>query len=431
MKFSDIVKRSARNLRHAKTRTLLTAAALAVGGFTLTITLAAATGARQYTSRLISSNFDPSSLTVARDSSLFNGNTGDNGPQPYDSSLTNLGGAFYVKQLTDADLAKLRAIPGVQSVSPSYQVMAQYITRPMPNNDKKYTGAVADFETTARPNAAAGAIPDSIQPGQALLPEQYVNLLGFSSDGAAVGQQIIVQMVQNNGKILDKLFTVTAVTTKPATSLGASSDNILVAQNDAQALDDFVKGDTIQAHKYLTVTAKVSNGTNKQTLDNVKNLIQKAGYAAESVEDTQKFLDQIINILQAIILVFGAITLIASFFGVVNTQYISVLERTREIGLMKALGMSRKTVSRLFIVEATWIGFLGALLGSVLAIVAGMALNPWVSKKLHFGSDRLLVFEPGQIILLIIFLMLVTTVAGLLPARKAAKLDPIEALRTE
>jgi ABC-type antimicrobial peptide transport system permease subunit len=58
-------------------------------------------------------------------------------------------------------------------------------------------------------------------------------------------------------------------------------------------------------------------------------------------------------------------------------------------------------------------------------------LNPWLSRKLNFGSDRLLVFEPKQIALLVIFLMFVTTIAGLLPARKASKLDPIEALRTE
>jgi putative ABC transport system permease protein len=131
------------------------------------------------------------------------------------------------------------------------------------------------------------------------------------------------------------------------------------------------------------------------------------------------------------VLGFGVITLIASFFGVVNTQYISVLERTREIGLMKALGMSRRSVSLLFIIEATWIGFLGALLGSVLAVVAGSLLNPWISRKLSFGGEHLLIFKPSQIILLIAFLMLITTVAGLLPARKASRLDPIEALRTD
>ena len=75
--------------------------------------------------------------------------------------------------------------------------------------------------------------------------------------------------------------------------------------------------------------------------------------------------------------------------------------------------------------------FLGFLAGTAGAYGLGTALNPWLSRKLDFGSDRLLVFKPLQLAMLIVFLMLITTFAGLLPARKASKLDPIEALRTE
>jgi len=130
--------------------------------------------------------------------------------------------------------------------------------------------------------------------------------------------------------------------------------------------------------------------------------------------------------------VFGLITVVASVFGVVNTQYISVLERTREIGLTKALGMPSRGVSRLFMIEATWIGFLGGLLGVLAGLALGLAVNPWITSKLDLGAgNSLLIFQPLQLILLILALMLVATIAGLLPARKAAKLDPIEALRTE
>jgi putative ABC transport system permease protein len=99
---------------------------------------------------------------------------------------------------------------------------------------------------------------------------------------------------------------------------------------------------------------------------------------------------------------------------------------------MKALGMRRRDISRLFRVEAAWIGLLGGALGSGLAFALGTLLNPWITKTVDLGAgNRLLVFQLLPIIALVVGLMLVAIFAGILPARKAGKLDPVEALRTE
>src|ERR1044072_3757893 len=123
MKFIDILKRSGRNLKQAKVRTLLTASAIAVGGFTLTITLAAATGARQYADRLIKANANPNAIVVAKDESLFG--TGSTKPQEYSSDLANIYGAP-MKQLSTKDIEKLKGIAHVQSVQQEYNLSAQY-----------------------------------------------------------------------------------------------------------------------------------------------------------------------------------------------------------------------------------------------------------------------------------------------------------------
>lgn len=431
MKFSDVLRRSGRNLRQAKARTLLTALALAVGGFTLTITLAGANGAKAYSARLVNANLDPSSLIVVKDKSLLSSNGApDSTPMEYDDSLTSLGAqSALVKELSESDAAKIRAIPGVDDVLVFYAANPQFVTGP---NDKRYTVRTKSYDPRITHNFLAGNLHGDVPPGSVLLPNDYVRLLGFTSARDAVGQTVTMQLRRLTGETEKRQFRVAAVWQAPATLVDITGkDDMLLSQADAQSVYGYINAGTTNAGRFISLTAHIADGTDKATLDAAKQRINRAGYAALSAQDTQALISQIINVLQIIIIVFGIITLVASFFGVVNTQYISVLERTSEIGLMKALGMSRSVVNKLFVLEATWIGFLGAVLGSGGAILVGLLINPWLSRKLNFGKDHLLIFKPWQIIGLIIFLMLITTLAGLLPARKAAKLDPIEALRAE
>jgi ABC-type lipoprotein export system ATPase subunit/ABC-type antimicrobial peptide transport system permease subunit len=459
---TDLVRRSSRSLKSAKARTILTALAISVGGFTLVLTLAAGNGLRKYTDSLVSSNFDPAELIVGRDREISNNDAPKDTPQEYDETVGVVQGgggqnSFQFKRVTDSDVADLRSNNNIEQVRELYSLSVRYITR---EGQKRYTGGAEAYNQAQRPQLEYGELPSTgdIQKGSVLLPNTYLSPLGFENAEQAIGKEISITVQQpfsitdlqknfaNAGTVdLTKIDTsafkpvektvnykIIGVSKKAATSLSFGVMPVIISGSDARELYDYTVKGTADYGKYLYVFARVKDGKDDTKLQAVKSELESKGYFVQTTKDIQKTITQFVNILQAMVGVFGMITVIASVFGVVNTQYISVLERTREIGMMKALGMSRSSIYRLFKYEAAWIGFIGGLLGIGLGFIVGKLTNPWLTKKLDLGDgNSLLIFNIWQILILIIVLIMVAALAGLLPARKAAKLDPVEALRTE
>jgi putative ABC transport system permease protein len=447
MFISDVIRRSGRSLKSAKLRTILTALAIAVGGFTLTMTLAAGNGIREYTDRLVASNFDPSELIVGRDKEVENDGAPLTEPKEYDESVSSLqlgnNSSLQIKQVTDEDVVQLKSLPFVEQVRENYQLLPRYITR---DGQKKFTLSAQAYVPSQKPELESGELPQSsdISAGDIVIPSAYLEPLGFSSAQDAIGKTVQVNIqepfTQNSqpqglerqlqDKTLD--FNVVAVTKRSPTSIEFGALPVLFSNSDSREIYDFTTKGTANYGKYIFVFAKIKDGNDQAQLQAAQNKLKDLGYYTQSSKDIQQSITQIVNILQALVAVFGVVTLVASVFGIVNTQYISVLERTREIGLMKALGMRKRDVGRLFRFEAAWIGFLGGAIGTISALAVGLPLNPWITKQLNLGEgNSLLVFNAVQMIALVIVLMLVAMIAGYLPSRKAAKLDPIEALRTE
>ncbi len=457
MTFSDIVRRSGRSLRSAKARTILTSLAIAVGGFTLTATLAAGNGVRNYTDQLVKNNFDPAEILVGRDKEISNTGAPLTEPKEYDESFASMsvgdGGSLQLKQVTDEDVASLRALPYVEQVRENYQLLPRYITR---EGQKRYAVTGEAYNPAQKPEVKVGNVPTSgdLAAGTIGMPEGYVSVLGFSSPEDAIGKKVTLNIQKpfadtsaaevleflKEGKDpstlaperIDMEFTVGAVTKRAATSISFGALPVLFSSKDAREIYNYTTKGTSTYGKYIYVYAHIKDGNDDKNIKAAQEDLKTKGYFTQSSKDIQKQITQVVNILQILVGVFGMITVVASIFGIVNTQYISVLERTREIGLMKALGMRSRDVRSLFMLEAGWIGFLGGFIGAVIALLVGLPLNPWITKKLDLGEgNSLLIFRPLQILALIAALVLVAMVAGYLPARKAAKLDPIEALRTE
>jgi putative ABC transport system permease protein len=457
MKTLDIIRRAGRSLGNAKTRTILTSLAIAVGAFTIAISLAAGEGAREYPNKLIGSNVNPQVLFVVKDKALFSGTT-STGLTTYDANSGTTPRGITIKEMTQADVDKLTARKDVENVTPIYSPKAKYVT--FEGSDQKFSADVSSYDTTIINTAVNGVLPklgDQLGTDDVVLPNTFADtlvaqkvvmnaqdLIGkhvvMTISAASVqptadqvttafatgGQAAVIALTQPKSE--DITLKIVALTKQSATAL-TGSNAFQISTTQARHIAEYTTQGTDAYQKYVGVTMLAKPGVDPAT---VKADLESEGYAPQTAKDLQSLIFTIVNTLQGIVLGFGVIALIASVFGIVNTQYISVLERTREIGLMKALGMRGRHVSRLFQFEAAWIGFLGGTIGTVIAVVAGTLLNPTITKALALGDGTyILIFQPIPIVAMIIGLMIIAMLAGYFPARKAAKLDPIEALRTE
>jgi putative ABC transport system permease protein len=278
------------------------------------------------------------------------------------------------------------------------------------------------------PEVVAGRKMDSDEPGHITLSTSLLEQMDIDDYQALIEKEVELVLHAPRGDTAAFPLTVVGVLDdRRGVRLGFSDQLALKSwwYSDPELLET-------QGYDALTVrTTSLSAAT--RLLDD----LEEQGFEVRSMKMTLDMANRGILIMQAMLGSVGLVALLVASLGIANTMIMAVYERTKEIGILKAVGAAPRQIRRLFIIEASLIGLIGGVTGTVGGWLLGLGLNrlivaimAWqeitIPQNIHFFA-----VSWWLVALALVFATVVGLLAGLYPAARAARLDPLEALRYE
>jgi putative ABC transport system permease protein len=436
MKLRDMTELAVRNLREAKFRNSLTTLGVAVGVASLVAMLSLGVGLQQLaTSRLTKSGLFDSVFVTPK----FNMRGGPPGAAAQSETP---------RLLDEEARTEISKLPNVIEVFPQIRFPTE-----VRFNEKPYPTVVAGMPQSSQQSGAFDGMKGNFFSGEsadeAILQIEFAKEL--SPDTASlVGKTLSIRYAERKAledgsggfSIVPKerqLKIIGIVETEPASGFGGfGNGRLLIPLGVAQSLRatqindlrDAVRGGPAKpTYASLTVRAKSTS-----SVDAIEESIKKMGFGAFSLLDASKSLKIFFGVFDLILGLFASLALAVATLGIVNTLVMAILERRREIGVLKALGASDGDVKTLFFFEAGVMGFLGGIGGVIFGWLIGRALNLATNiylKRRDLPSIEISSVPVWLVFIAIVFAVIISLAAGLYPASRASKLNPVEALRYE
>ncbi len=456
MKAYDLLELAGRNLRESKLRNSLTTLGIAVGVASLVAMLSLGIGLQQMANRRLARSglFDTIVVMSHRDFHGF-----DRHDHPTGAT------AAEARVLDENARQQIAKLPDVLEAYPDIRFITQFDFEAKPNLTM-VAGLPYSAKDTEAFSSLAGSFFSSPTAPEAIIQKSFAEELlnrvpkpGEPEPNASdlapqlVGKQLVMHYAeraappanatpdQQSYSVISRsqpLKIVGIVDLDPESMRGQAHARVFLPLQLTQELHVMQISDVRDTQRafssvpiYLTVTVRVRGPNSVQS---VEDTIKKLGFSTFSILDATRGLRRFFAILDVFLGIFGSLALAVASLGIANTLIMAILERRREIGIMKAIGGSDADVQQLFFAEAAAMGVLGG--------VAGVGLGWLIGRVIDFGTNIYLArqqFPPEHIwsvpwwlvAAAIGFSLLVSLVAGLYPAARAARLDPVQALRYE
>jgi len=320
---------------------------------------------------------------------------------------------------TDA-VDKFKNIPGVISVSPLLSYPAQIIV-PGASGDTIAYGVTPKYFNLEDITADYGSKTfSSDDAAEAIVSIGSLKAVNLTDPSSTIGKEVDVKIVKiaEGDKKEDYLvkLKIVGITKDESTKYAYMPINI-INKFDGKVFN----------------SVKLKSGK-RDDMANIRKTVESMGYPTTSVKDTVDQINSIFVVIQWVLGGFGMVALMVAAIGIFNTLTIALLERTHEIGIMKAIGGRNSDVALVFTAEASMIGFFGGTIGLSTGWILGILINLLVNFVATSvgGTANALFYTPlwfGSFV--VAFAFIISTIAGIMPALRAAKLDPLEALRYE
>lgn len=426
----DLVRTANHNLFRNKVRTFLTVLAIFVGSFTIVLNAAINTGVNAFIDEQADSlGGEDYIMVVGADSmqmadSMMSGKKEPTEYNPHAQAIA----------MNPEQINKLKNIEGIDSdnIYIAKNIPIEYITSA--DTTKKYNIVVGAMPPgNFHIATAAGRLPDrDAKQYEIMLEPGYAKALGFGSDDAAINKKVTLTVTDPvTNKTAD--FEATVVGVQAGGVVAVNGTLINPALEEAMYAEVTKNYPAEQKEMAYAVQTRFDN--TKYTESEIKQILEDNGFYGITVSDMMGTIRTFFDVIMIVFTIFGGIALLAAAIGIVNTLFMSVEERTREIGLDKALGMSSGKIFSEFAIEAVALGFWGSVCGVAVAMLIGTVVNNAVHAPGGFlevfPTFDLFRFTLGNILPIILTVMIISFIAGTLPAWKASHKNPIEALRYE
>ncbi|UFT97759.1 ABC transporter permease [Radiobacillus kanasensis] len=372
------------------------------------------------------------------------------------------------QSITDSDIKEMEKVDGVQAVT-RRKMLIQHPTFTLENYQINTRTVVANFpsETKAGFELSKGSLPkaeneivigynvvDQLVPTNVekedIYNEQGLVKDEYRYDGDLIGRTIQMEVVHSEDSEKTKTFSlkIVGIGEKP-TREWAQDQDIFISDAVLSQIEAFTgtpKGVSVTEGEDLASMDVSSESYDEvavyaETLAQVQAItdtLSDKNYATYSVVDELKQVNMMFTIAKAGLILIGTIALLIASIGIYNTMTMAVTERAPDIGIMKAIGANPKVIKQIFLLESSYIGLIGAIIGTIAAYIVSFAVNlglPWII-ELAFDEElpETLQFSaiPWTLVVIsVVICLLVTILSGLRPAKRATKIDVLQAMRRE